>query len=395
MTTPKHNHGFTLIELMVAMVVGLATISAAYTIGSTLTQQFHEQTRISRTQGSLRSAVEELKRDIGRAGLFYTPRVSLESSCINTVVTLPSPSGGTTQAGGLQYFDGDDSIVDPSGVNTGVRSDTLRLMGNFVTENKFQLAGFLGNSVSRVVFDIRNQGFKDTFQTRPYAELAVGIPEMNALFDSVWTNTPVHIVDNDTGKHFFNFATGSGLDANNHYFVELQNALPRDSASCISNNLSNATISPISFVEYKVVNPTDGSSDIDLADLTPADNRVLVRRLINPTSQALIGNSVSVVAEYVVNFSIGFYLENPVTGWVFLDGSDAKDAIANNPERLRAVVVDLWVRTPKEDSRLPFVAPVGSEPITTFDVNTASEGSARIRKVRFQVPLPSIALRSL
>ena len=389
----KTNAGFTIVELMVATVLGLATVSSAYAIGASLTRQFHEQSRIATTQGSMRFAIEELKRDITRAGLFHTPRANTvfmrNSLCPQTSLTLPTPAAGTTPMGAIQYFEGTDAIVDISGENSGIRADTLRLLGNMVTDSKFTLSGAVPGSAD-LSFDILDHGFQDTFRKRPYSETTPGIPDLNALFTSVWTNTLVHIRTANQPYHIFATATTSGQDVAGNYFVRLSSVIP---TNCLDGDLRGATISPVSFIEYRVVNPTDGSSDLDLDGITPTDNRVLVRRMISTANQALLNNAVSVIAEYVVNFQVSFYMSDNdypnMTGLDFVTGEDAENAVAANPQRVRAAVIDLWVRTAREDPRLPFVAPTGTNEIDTFDVNKDIPGSARVRKVRFQVPMPN------
>jgi prepilin-type N-terminal cleavage/methylation domain-containing protein len=65
--------GFTLIELMVAMVIGLTAITSVYSLGSAMSKQFYEEQRLATAQGASRVAIMELRRDISRAGLFGTP----------------------------------------------------------------------------------------------------------------------------------------------------------------------------------------------------------------------------------------------------------------------------------------------------------------------------------
>ena len=70
--------GFTLIELMVAMVVGLTAITSVYSLGAAMTKQFYEEQRIANAQGTSRVAIMELRRDVSRAGLFGSPNGTRE-----------------------------------------------------------------------------------------------------------------------------------------------------------------------------------------------------------------------------------------------------------------------------------------------------------------------------
>ena len=44
--------GFTLIELMVAMVIGLTAITSVYTLGAAMSKQFYEEQRLATSHGT-------------------------------------------------------------------------------------------------------------------------------------------------------------------------------------------------------------------------------------------------------------------------------------------------------------------------------------------------------
>ena len=48
----KKNGGFTLIEMMVATVVGLTAVSAVYGLGSAMSKQFYQEQRTAVSQGT-------------------------------------------------------------------------------------------------------------------------------------------------------------------------------------------------------------------------------------------------------------------------------------------------------------------------------------------------------
>ena len=57
----RRNRGFTLIELMVAMVVGLTAITSVYSLGAAMSKQFYEEQRLATSQGTSRVAIMELR----------------------------------------------------------------------------------------------------------------------------------------------------------------------------------------------------------------------------------------------------------------------------------------------------------------------------------------------
>ena len=78
--------GFTLIELMVALVAGLIAISSVYTISKASSQNFHEQQRISQAQMATRMAVEQIRLDVQRAGFLGSANTGTERTDRKSVV---------------------------------------------------------------------------------------------------------------------------------------------------------------------------------------------------------------------------------------------------------------------------------------------------------------------
>ena len=113
----RRARGFTLIELMVAMVIGLTAVTSVYTLGSAMSKQFYEEQRVATSQGTSRVAIMELRRDISRAGLFGTPNAAKEASCDGTNPQLPAYGGGNLPLAAFQFYpDADLSVLDPDGV---------------------------------------------------------------------------------------------------------------------------------------------------------------------------------------------------------------------------------------------------------------------------------------
>ncbi|MBW1906717.1 MAG: prepilin-type N-terminal cleavage/methylation domain-containing protein, partial [Deltaproteobacteria bacterium] len=159
--------GFTLIELMVAMVVGLTAITSMYSLGAAMSQQFYEEQRVGTAQGTARVAIMELRRDISRAGLFGTPNGGLESTCDTTPPTnpptLPDLGGGTVPMGAIQYYaDEDLAVLDPQTANTGVHADRLRVLTSlYLTDQLLVHSTSVAGDV--IVLQTGNQAYRRTF----------------------------------------------------------------------------------------------------------------------------------------------------------------------------------------------------------------------------------------
>ena len=155
--------GFTLIELMVAMVVGLTAITSVYSLGSAMSKQFYEEQRTASSQGASRVAIMELRRDISRAGLFGSPNGTREPTCDSTPPSLPLLSGGSGPMGAFQYYaDEDQLVINPQGANTGVFADRLRILTSLYLTDQL-LVHSAGSGGTTIVLQTGNQAYRRTF----------------------------------------------------------------------------------------------------------------------------------------------------------------------------------------------------------------------------------------
>ena len=67
--------------------------------------------------------------------------------------------------------------------------------------------------------------------------------------------------------------------------------------------------------------------------------------------------------------------------------------INDNPEQVRAVIIELGIRTPVEDPSIDYSA-IGDAG-TRFDVDDATKGAARVRHMRIEIPVMNVARRNL
>ena len=77
--------GFTLLELIIAMAVGLIVLGAMYSVFTVQNKTFNDQERIVNMQQNVRAAMDMMTREIGLAG--YDPaRVNSDASSSNNFV---------------------------------------------------------------------------------------------------------------------------------------------------------------------------------------------------------------------------------------------------------------------------------------------------------------------
>jgi prepilin-type N-terminal cleavage/methylation domain-containing protein len=443
--------GFTLIEMMVAMVVGLTAITSVYGLGAAMSRQFYEEQRIATSQGTSRVAITELRRDVSRAGLFGSPNATLEPTCDSTAPQLARFSGGSGPMGAFQYYaDADLGVLDPDGVNTGVHADRLRILTSLYLTDQL-LVHSTSTDGATVVLQTGNQAYRRTFAWGQTAgPFTSGSPpnylEGNLGWDNAWggqtaswngiaqngarafqTGSVLHI-ETPEGRHFFRSVFGKADNTQNQVRITVNPALPVGTA-CLPGAAEGSTISPLQWVEYALVDPFDTSQvgadfmdfdgmffiDLDpthpsfdlqgttASDLiesrTPSPNLALVRRVLDSTTGAVRLSSTQVIAEFVSNFQVSFLLDTssgstgaPSLSSTPITGSGAEGTINGSPQQVRSVIIDLGIRNPVEDPTIDYASNLDGG--TRFEVDKDQQGSARVRHMRIEIPVMNVARRN-
>ena len=433
--------GFTLIELMVAMVVGLTAVTAAYSLGSSMSRVFYQEQRTATTQGTSRAAIMELRRDISRAGLFGSPNSDLENRCEAGRPTLPRLGGGPLPMGAFQHYaDYDLGVVDPDNLNTAlpVRGDRLRVLTSLHLTDQL-LVDSVTTDGRTIILDSGNQAYRRTFAwgnaAGPFTGAPVYLEGGDLDWDDAWageteswngigqkgarafqTGSVLHI-ETPQGQHFFRTTFGKGANTENQVRLTVEPALPVASA-CLPGAGGGSSVAPLQWVEYALVNPFDsdlGANFMDFGelfffdleggnpaaafesagetDLREKDNVMLVRRILDPDSGNPMENTTQVIAEFVSNFGVTFLVDKD-SGTTKPPRIEPETAINDDPQQVRAVVIDLGIRSALEEPSIPFDSTVSSLG-TRFEVDDKQTGSARVRHIRIEIPVLSVARRNL
>jgi len=446
------NSGFTLIELMVAMVVGLTAITSAYTLGSAMSRQFYEAQRTATSQGTSRMAIMELRRDVSRAGLLGSPNAQLETRCEAALPVLPLLTGGNGPMGAFQYYsDVDQAVVDPgnlNGVSQFVIGDRLRVLTSLYLTDQL-LVDSVSTDGTTIILESGNQAYRRTFAwgqaAGPYATGgAVNYLQGTLGWNAAWAGEAAHWqgigqkgarafqtgsvlhIETPSGNHFFRTGFAKGPNVVGQVAVTVNPVLTTTTA-CLPGEGKSSTIAPLQWVEYALVDPfnyDDDASDtdpfmvfdgvfytdlnptlpdvianIDETDLLESPNVVLVRRILDPTNGNVMPRTTQVVAEFVTNFHVSFLLDTqsgqPGLPPAITRSTDlgAQTAVNASPEQVRTVIIELGIRGPLEDPSLSFGAGAGAG--TRFELNPAQDGSARVRHMQIEIPVMNVARRNL
>ncbi len=202
--------------------------------------------------------------------------------------------------------------------------------------------------------------------------------------------------------------------------LRLTQALPVATA-CLPGAGEGSTVAPLQWVEYALVDPFDDTSvganfmnfeaffdvagtnallesgfgSADEGALREEGNVMLVRRILNPADGTVIPNTTQVLAEFVSNFEVSFLVDrrSGTTTAPLAPVMDAETNINAIPQQVRSVLINLGIRSPLEDPSIPFSGVTSAN--TRFEVNPDEKGSARVRHIRIEIPVMSVARRNL
>jgi len=392
----SRNAGFTLIELMVALVAGLVAISAAYYIGGASSRHFAEQQRIGQTQTAVRMAMMQLEADIERAGLHASPNSQVVDSCgvapPNRIQAVDFQPGFYTGA------------LPNAGANPGVRADRLILTGNYATSDSY-LVNTIGPTGSQIVLQPNWQAVRRDFGHWLTGD-ATAPPFDATRFQQVFRPGRMLKLQTTTGKELFVTIQGTapGGAGMQGPVINVAPNIPVGGL-CVGGLADGAMVSPLVQIEYAVVDPTsdaalsvlnDPSADAALQVALGRTNSVLVRRELD-FNGAVINGTTRIVLEFVSDLRFGFVFDTSGPGVapniVRLEGAAAQGILNANPEQVRAVTVDLAARTRQHEERFPFVARTdpATQRLTSYQVNALAPGAARVRSLHSEILLPNVA----
>ena len=436
----RTERGFTLVELMVALVAGIAVAGAAYVLSQASLDVFRQEERMSAAQFSAAMGISRMAGDIQRAGFMMSPDIENDKA---KACGSPDAAIGYSNLKAIKIFKGIANTPSPD-VNASTyngstyawdtegKPDSIRIAGNMSTTEQFEFRQVAGNvvyiamdrgSVQRTLREVKNGGpyLRDIFRKGRWVRLvdSNGRENYRRIDDTVAVNPSCPAVSGDC-------TAASETDMQ----IVLDQA-PTTLADC-GPGATRGLINPISIVEYWIgkplASPAGFSPDaLDLATpvtgqaaQTGDDGRTeLIRteildngtpaRTPMPDWYAGAGSLApgsEVVAEFAVDLTFAAKKRPKVVSPTALDfydfGDDRIDwngGAFKEPELYSSLLVRLSTRTRVPDREAPVLASPRSRFAVFDSANTSFGGTpagttshfARVRTLSTEVSLPNLA----
>ncbi|MGO8992341.1 MAG: PilW family protein [Polyangiaceae bacterium] len=399
--------GFTLVEVMVAMVAGLIVALAVVGLSREATNTFHEETRVASAEMQLRTAIDRLRADLERAAFSSTGNIFIDPQVLTTPGTSTSVNniaiiGNTTLANcpynkgtdmnlctlaGIRLFEGGSPITAATFLSTvnNLSPDAIDIGGNMTgveiltigagsgSGHAAIVAGASACQGQRIYLDVlstpalwRLVGMSPTGGDATYGQQLVSAFQPVAAASFI-----VRVEDNTTHKTQF-AATCPAAAA---VWPPVAGGVPQPYVDLDANaNITlsginpNATINPVQIVRWQIgtslVNPPGdgGVSDPNKYDLT----RQFIDANGNPA-----GNP-EVIAEYAVDLKFAFTIDTSTNTTGNYNG------LANSP-----LVVNAFEEASNTYKNATIAASVAtSAPGASMSTNPDPQ---RIRSVRMRI----------
>ncbi len=399
---PRTRGGFTLVELMVAMLAGSITVAAAYYLNTTSVRAIGDQMRASDTQMSLRMAMDQVRRDFGRAAYLGTR----DSSALPGLACgVPTSSAGQIRTGNVMINGSAGALAVLNPATNLTRADLVTLDGSFSSGSMFLVDNTVVQGPNDVGLDPTRPSFIAAFSP-PVAcptPTAVGVFD-NDRFNDVFRPGRVLRFENG-GNFWFRVITGrNGTPA--VPTITLDSALP--DVGCAARGSSYVSV--VSRIQYSLeAIPSAPGSDIanlttpllgGTASVGSQTRAALVRRELNFPGNAAVPALTSVVLDNAVEFQVNGII-NTTPGamptFAVVDSTTPTTIQVQstlNPGSLRSFIVTLSARSMEGDrvrGHLPRTAL--TLPMLTFQMGTSPADAnyfvARVKTMRSEIFLPN------
>jgi prepilin-type N-terminal cleavage/methylation domain-containing protein len=300
--TRSARRGFTLVELLVAVMAGLFVSLAAFVLARNAAYFFQHEARISSAQLSAMLGMERLLADIERASFLSTPNIQTSlkrcpPSNGGAVAGLPA---GLAKLAGIRVDEGTGEL--PQSAANGMKPDRITIGGAFDTTEAFGVTDVQADGAGwKVHLDMKSHEMART--------LAAGKSPAE-LFKA---GRFLRFVDREARYEYFSIISGYDA-ASGAVRVAASPLMPPSSAmpTCGLHGLeTGGTANPVARVRYdirslkahpryqEIVKPISPEASGD-------DGRTELVRVELDANDNEIADSLELIAEYAVDLKIGF-----------------------------------------------------------------------------------------
>lgn len=395
----RHARGFTLVELMVAMVAGLFVAISVFTLAKHASAFAMRQSRVA--DATLQSVLgfERLKADIARAGFLSTPNITQDPSVCRGPLNTPGYPLGLLSLASVQI----GPATDPSSesTNNGLAPQSITLAGSYDSPDLF-----VARSITQgapVVFLARNSLGMANIGYQPLT----GATTLGRVFQA---GRALRILDDAGGVQF---GTITGVTGGDNPSITLA-AVPgvqfrgtNVTDRCGVRGHGNDFVNVVNIIRYDI---QDLSGTAELGAMYrggptyEATRRELIREELGTDGQP-IGNTRELVAEYAVDLNFSLLTADTATAALTRITDAAVATYAGDvqtlgagpgPQRIRAVHAWLSVRSQEADRTttlaLPSTAPGPNLlRISVHPTNPALPPFARVRTLQSTIFLANQA----
>ena len=404
--TSLGRRGFTLVELMVALIIAAIVMGGVYMLYENSTAAFRVQNQLSDLFQNVRFGAEHLRRDLERTGFLATANSDRDTAvCLNGA---DLPLYGVIIRREAEDFPTQDSVWEPA-FNRNVLPTSITLFGDFWSRGAFRVSR-VSRAQSRIFLD-PNFYYDDNGDG---SDDAADVPPSVVLEAWFRVGRLVRLVNREGLEMYLEvaaFTPGAGAV---EPFITVVEAIPLandGNGGCgIEGEGTGAQVNPVGYVRYRISQDTRVDA--------PEDKFDMVREELDPDDRTtIVPQSQLAIAEYAVDLQFyDFVFDeglqdspslNVISGATgsfpnveFVVALGGGGRLGGRPdtdlERLRALTFKLSVRTPEEDPYVTFLPRTNRwARLTSFDVNPTLMGAARVRSVASRLVLENYLMRNI
>lgn len=368
------------------VVLSAVVLFAVYNMFEQSSSVFRVEDQTGTLISHLRFASEHIKRDVGRVGFLSTPNSETDAMVAGGPVCHVEAS--QPLIGVSVRRDGEENpitqtVFNPA-INVNILPNSLTMFGDFWSQGPVAIHRVSGEFIELDVSSY-NGGTP---------------PESSVLAEWFPVGRLVRVQNRDGLEMYYYvaaFTENGGGPAGTWPVLRVNQSVPvvYGGGCGVNGDGTGALVNPVGYIRYRISQDTRAGA--------PADKYDLVREELHPDDGTVVPQSQLTIAEYAVDlqfYDFAFVSAPPPTpptltfrqdittvsnvgGGGILGGSST-----STPHLLRALTFKLSLRTREEDPNVTHVPRISRwRRMTTFEVNQAIAGAARVRSTAGRVVL--------